>query len=117
MKVIDELKTFRTGERKSTRLKYTEFSSELIETKPIYPYEETWKTEAVFTVYHNITYENKNAKDLAHKQAEKMIARELYGEIFDKLIDIREELWKNNNRYGDAVSNMVNELISELEIR
>lgn len=62
-------------------------------------------------------YANEDERRLLSERAAQTIARELYGDVIEKLRDIQIQLWQDAPRYGDKVVDAIDDLISELTLR
>lgn len=62
-------------------------------------------------------YANEDERRLLSERAAQTIARELYGDVVEKLRDIQIQLWQDAPRYGDKVVEAIDDLISELTLR
>lgn len=62
-------------------------------------------------------YANDHELELMSSRAAQTIARELYGDVIEKLRDIQVQLWQDAPRYGDKVMEDIDDLISELTLR
>lgn len=62
-------------------------------------------------------YANEDERRLLSERAAQTIARELYGDVIEKLRDIQVQLWQDAPRYGDKVMEDIDDLISELTLR
>lgn len=62
-------------------------------------------------------YANEHERKLMSERAAQTIARELYGDVVEKLRDIQIQLWQDAPRYGDKVVEDIDDLISELTLR
>lgn len=121
MKAIDQLKTIKTGQRlansTSNLFKFTHetlgISPHTIDTDILYEY--VTGAELKF-----IQLGRDNHPDEARMLAERAaiaIAHELYGEVVEKLFDIRTKLWQSGPRYDDEITIMIGDLIDELQLR
>ena len=122
MKVIDQLQTAKVGyqyaEHKLTKyfsldvaapLPYDVLPNEF----PIYETTATLKMRQVGTSKNVESFEKK----LIHEQAAMSIARELYGDVVERLYKVREVLYEDGPRYDDKVMNLVVKLIDDLLLR
>jgi hypothetical protein len=119
MKVIDHLKTLKTGYQMAemTPLKYIKFEQKIVDIE-VKPHNPVYETSAYFSVrqvgngYNPSEFEQAIIK----KQAAKMVAREIYGEVVDKLYDILDVLYQEG-KYDDKVTKMVSSLADELLLK
>lgn len=116
--VIDQLKTYRNGY--VAPLKFRQFSlvenADLTSPSTYIKPNVSIRTEAVLK-FDQIMEDHPQAMTYARERAAVTIARTLYEDVIDDLIDIREEMWKDSPRYDDKVFKKVNALLSRLELR
>lgn len=122
MKVIDQLKTVASGKQVAIMkpLKPDSFVSishsisEGIDDRIAAEY----VTEARLSFRQlGSRYANEYERNLLSERAAQTIARELYGDVVEKLRDIQIQLWQDAPRYGDKVVEAIDDLISELTLR
>lgn len=118
MRVIDHLKEVVVGHRYAelTPLKFTEFKHDYVPDMEIPQKQRVYETSAFFSV-RAIGTGAIGEEEHIRKQAAQMVARELYGEVVEKLIDIEEAIMQDRPRYGDKVFELVADLIDELSVR
>lgn len=121
MKVIDQLKTLKVGyqwaEHKPTKyftLEYAQMPTEMSPNKwPIY---ETTAYLKVRQLGDGVRPESIESK-LVQEHAAISVARELYGDVLERLYSIRETLYEEGPRYNDQVLREINNLIDDLNLK
>lgn len=121
MKVIDQLKTLAVGyqyeDHKPTKyfsLESAEVPDHLLPNKnPVY------ETTAKLSVRQVGSWQVQTdiEKTLITEQAAHMVARELYGEVVDRLFGIVDILYEHGPRYDDSVLKEVMNLIDDLTLK
>lgn len=83
------------------------------EIGPVYDRAIEFRTSAVFEI-RQLSRNSHEAEHL-HKQAERVLIKEVYGPIEDRLHEILHKLWEDGPSYGDDISKMVEALINDMK--
>lgn len=113
MKVIENLKTVETGRRVaiSPRMNFvTRIAESDVSIK------EAILVRSTMTFEMNQIVPDRSKMPHAHDRAKVVMSREIYGEVIERLRDIREQLWENGPRYDDNILESVEQLIADLTL-
>lgn len=121
MRVIDQLKTLKTGyqwaEHKPT--KYFSFDTKPLPFDTVPNKNPVYETTAWFKVRQ--VGSSKRMEDfelkLIHEQAAHSVARELYGDIVERLYKVVDILYEDGPKYDDEVLKEISSLIDDLQLR
>lgn len=123
MKVIDQLRTLKTGyqwaEHKPTKyfsLDYAPLPDEMVPYPNKWPIYETTAILKMRQMGNGVRPDSIESKLIQEKAAIAM-ARELYGDVLERLYSIRETLYEEGPRYNDQVLREINNLIDDLNLK